>query len=258
MSRVFITGSTQGLGLMAAQLLIEDGHDIVLHARNQERAHDVAVRVPEARATVVGDLASIAQTRDVAEQVNRLGPFDAVIHNASVGPDEPRRIETKDCLPHVFAVNALAPYILTSLIDRPKRLVYMSSSMHRGVDASLRDIAWAERPWNGEVAYSESKLYVVMLALAIARIWPGVLSNALDPGWVPTRMGGPSATDDINQGHRTQAWLAVSNDHSAMVSGRYFYHLRSLEPDPAVHESGRLDALMQAFRRLSCVEIPNC
>jgi NAD(P)-dependent dehydrogenase (short-subunit alcohol dehydrogenase family) len=257
MSRVFITGSTDGLGLMAAQLLIESGHDVVLHARNQQRARDAAARIPHARATVIGDLASIARTRDVAEQVNCLGPFDAVIHNASVGPDEPRRIETEDRLPHVFAVNTLAPYILTALIEKPKRLAYLSSGMHRGADPSLQDIAWTNRPWNGEVAYSESKLYVVMLAFAVARRWPGVLSNALEPGWVPTRMGGPSATDDIDQGHRTQAWLSVSNEPAALVSGHYFYHLRPLEPDPAVHDAARLDALMQACRRLSGVGLPD-
>jgi len=149
MSRVFVTGSSDGLGLMAAQLLIEQGHKVVLHARNQERARDAESGVPDAEATVVGDLASIAQTCRVAEEINLLGRFDAVIHNAGVGYREQRRIETEDGLPHVFAINTLAPYILTALIDKPKRLVYLSSGMHRGADASLQDITWTKRRWQG-------------------------------------------------------------------------------------------------------------
>ncbi len=143
---------------MAAQLLIEQGHKVVLHARNQERARDAQSSIPSAEATVVGDLASIAQTRGVAEQVNRLGRFDAVIHNAGVGYRELRRIETEDGLPHVFAINTLAPYILTALIDKPKRLVYLSSGMHRRAEASLQDITWTQRRWQGAEAYAESKL----------------------------------------------------------------------------------------------------
>lgn len=134
MARVFITGSSDGLGRMAAQLLIEQGHRVVLHARNQERAKQAMAAVLGAETAVVGDLSSISQTRSVAEQVNKLGAFDAVIHNAAVGYREPRSIATEDGLPHVFAVNTLAPYLLTALITQPKRLVYLSSGLHQSGD----------------------------------------------------------------------------------------------------------------------------
>jgi NAD(P)-dependent dehydrogenase (short-subunit alcohol dehydrogenase family) len=94
MARVFITGSSDGLGQMAAKLLIEQGHKVVLHARNQQRGKDALAAVPQAESVVIGDLSSIAQTRNVAEQVNALGDFDAVIHNAAVGYKEPNRIAT--------------------------------------------------------------------------------------------------------------------------------------------------------------------
>src|SRR5579863_6879172 len=144
MARVFITGSSDGLGRMAAELLIEQGHSVVLHARNEKRGKEAMAAVPQAESVVIGDLSSIAQTRGVAEQVNQLGAFDAVIHNAGVGYREPRRIATEDGLPHVFAVNTLAPYILTALIQRPKRLVYLSSGLHQSGDTSLKDLAWNE------------------------------------------------------------------------------------------------------------------
>jgi NAD(P)-dependent dehydrogenase (short-subunit alcohol dehydrogenase family) len=145
MARVFITGSSDGLGRMAAQLLIEQGHAAVLHARNEQRGEEALAAVPGAEAAVIGDLSSIAQTRNVADQVNRLGTFDAVIHNAAVGYREPQRVATEDSLPHVFAVNTLAPYILTALIHAPKRLVYLSSGLHRSGDDSLQDLTWERR-----------------------------------------------------------------------------------------------------------------
>jgi NAD(P)-dependent dehydrogenase (short-subunit alcohol dehydrogenase family) len=255
MARVFITGSSDGLGRMAAQLLIEQGHSVVLHARNEKRAQEAHAAVPEAEGVVVGDLTSIAQTRKVAEQVNELGAFDAVIHNAGIGYREPKRIVTADGLPHLFAVNTLAPYILTALIDKPKRLVYLSSGLHRNGDASLKDLAWEQRPWQGAQAYSDTKLHDVLLAFAVARHWPEVYSNALEPGWVATKMGGTGATDDLDEGHRTQAWLAVSDDPAAKVTGEYFYHMKLREPNPATRDVGKQEELLEACRRFSGVEL---
>src|SRR5580698_1410008 len=251
MARVFVTGSADGLGQMAAQLLIEQGHRVVLHARNEQRGKEALAAVPGAEAVVIGDLASIAQTRAVAEQVNGLGSFDAVIHNAAIGYREPQRIATEDGLPHVFAVNALAPYILTALIERPKRLVYLSSGLHRNGDSTLKDLTWEQRAWQGQQAYSDTKLHDVLLAFAVARHWPEVFSNALEPGWVATKMGGAGAPDDLDEGHRTQAWLAVSDDPAAMVTGEYFYHMRLRAPIPATRDVARQDALLAACFRVT-------
>jgi NAD(P)-dependent dehydrogenase (short-subunit alcohol dehydrogenase family) len=256
MARVFISGSSDGLGQMAAQLLIEQGHSVVLHARSEQRGEEALAAVPGADSVVIGDLASIAQTRGVAEQVNRLGRFDAVIHNAGVGYREPRRIATEDGLPHVFAVNTLAPYILTALIQKPKRLVYLSSGLHRSGDASLKDLSWESRPWRGQQAYSDTKLHDVLLAFAVARRWPGVLSNALEPGWVATKMGGPGAPDNLDAAHRTQVWLAVSDEKAAMVTGKYFFHKQLRPPNPATHDTQIQDALVDACGRLSGVNLP--
>src|SRR6202167_3659551 len=202
MARVFVTGSADGLGQMAAQLLIEQGHGVVLHARSEQRGKEAMAAAPGAESVVIGDLTSIAQTRNVAEQINRLGSFDAVIHNAGIGYREQQCIATEDGLPHVFAVNTLAPYILTALIEKPKRLVCLSSGLHQSGDTSLQDLAWEHRPWQGQQAYSDSKLHDVLLAFAVARRWPDVFSNALEPGWVATKMGGAGAPEDLDAGHR--------------------------------------------------------
>jgi NAD(P)-dependent dehydrogenase (short-subunit alcohol dehydrogenase family) len=212
--------------------------------------------VPGAEAVVIGDLTSLAQIRDVAPQVNALGRFDAVIHNAAVGYREPRRIVTGDGLPHVFAVNTLAPYVLTALIHKPKRLIYMSSGLHQSGDSSLKDLSWEQRPWRGQQAYADTKLHDVLLAFAIARLWPDVLSNALEPGWVATKMGGAGAPDDLDAAHRTQVWLAVSDDPAATVSGEYFYHLKRRAPNAAARDAKRQDELLLACQNFSGVSLP--
>jgi NAD(P)-dependent dehydrogenase (short-subunit alcohol dehydrogenase family) len=256
MSRILITGSADGLGLMAAHLLAADGHAVTLHARNQQRAADARAALPLAEAVLTGDLSAIAAMRDVADQANARGRYDAVIHNVAVGPREPQRISTTDGLAHVFAVNVLAPYLLTALMEPPARLVYLSSASHLGGNPDLADPQWASRQWDGSQAYADSKLFDVMLAFAVARRWPGTRSNAVGPGWVPTRMGTAGATDDLSLGPVTQAWLAVSDDPAAAVTGAYYYHQQAAEVHPAAHSATAQNALLQYCEQLTGTPMP--
>ena len=256
MASVFITGSTDGLGLMAAELLLREGHDVTLHARNEQRAADATARVPEATGVVIGDLSSIAEMRSVAEQANSAGRFDAVIHNAGVGYREARRIETVDGLAHVFAINVLAPYLVTALMIRPDRLVYLSSGMASGGDVDLADPQWTARRWNGAQAYSDSKLFDVMLAFGVARRWNHVRSNSVEPGWVPTKMGGLGAPDDISLAPVTQAWLAVSGEPAASVSGQHFFHQRTRGTPAVAHSAEAQDALFDYCAGLTGTPLP--
>ncbi|EJL58569.1 dehydrogenase of unknown specificity, short-chain alcohol dehydrogenase like protein [Rhizobium sp. CF122] len=254
MSRVFITGSTDGLGLAAARTLMDDGHEVVLHARSNDRALAVACLRPRALALVVGDLSSGAETRSIAEQVNEIGRMDAVIHNAGIY-SERRRGGTPEGHAKILAVNTLAPYLLTALINRPNRLVYLSSGMHQSGGGSIDDIDWKRRAWNTSQAYCESKLHVATIAAAVARYWPGVLSNAVDPGWVPTKMGGPGAPDDLEMGYQTQTWLATSDDEAAKISGAYWYHRRQRQPAAEVSDAAYQDRLMDKLADLTGVRL---
>ncbi len=255
MARVFITGSADGLGLMAAQMLVREGHEVIVHGRNPGRAGE-ALQLSGAAATVHGDLSSMAQTRALAEQVNAIGRMDAVIHNAGVGYREGDRGDTGDGLPLVFAVNTVSTYMLTALIERPGRLVYLSSGMHYGVRLNLEDIAWERRNWMGSRAYAETKLHDAMLAFAVARRWPEVLANAVDPGWVATKMGGRGAPDDLHEGYRTQVWLAASDDPAAKASGRLFRHKRVRDANPVAQAAEQQDLLIEALARISGVPFP--
>jgi NAD(P)-dependent dehydrogenase (short-subunit alcohol dehydrogenase family) len=250
MARVFITGSTTGLGLAAARTLLDDGHDVVLHARNSARAADLADLAPRAIGLVVGDLASAQETHAVADQVDAIGGVDAVIHNAGIYID-PQRVATPEGHARTLAVNTLAAYILTARINPPSRLVYISGGLHRQGDRSLQDLDWTARSWDGVQAYCDSKLFLTTLAFALTRRWPDVHVNVLDPGWVPTRMGGPGATDDLELGHRTQTWLAVSNEPDATGSGGYWYHQQPQQPAPAALDEAFQHALLAELVRLT-------
>lgn len=209
MARIFITGSADGLGLLSAKALIDQGHRVVLHARDERRAQETLKKVKGAESTLTGDLANIEETKLLAAEVNDSGMFDAVIHNAGV-----YTASTKE----IFTVNTLAPYILTCKVHPPKRLIYLSSDMH------LQGQFQPDYIKTGVCNYSDSKLHVLMLCKAIARKWSDVYANAVHPGWVPTKMGGHGAPDDLKKGYDTQVWLAVSNDNRAKVSGCYFFH----------------------------------
>jgi len=255
MARVLITGSTAGLGRAAARDLLDQGHEVVLHARNSARADSVAELVGRATGVVVGDLSSAEATRHVADRTNAIGGIDAVIHNAAIYVDA-RRVATPEGHARTLAVNVLAPYLLTAWIARPGRLVYMSSGMHRTGDSSLRDIDWTARSWDGVQAYCDSKLFVATLAVALARRWPDLHVNAVDPGWVPTRMGGRSAPDDLELGHATQTWLAVSDEPEATVSGGYWYHRQRRSPHAAALDEDFQERLLEALRRITAVRLP--
>ena len=257
MPRVFVTGSTDGLGLAVARSLLEQGHEVVGHARTDDRADDLIRALPSLSDVLVADLSSLPATRDLAHQANRSGRFDAVIHNAGVGYREPGRQPTVDGHARVLAINVLAPFVLTSLMTRPERLIYLSSGMHRHGDDSLVDLDWRDRPWQGAQACSDSKLFDAALSAALARRWPGVASNAVEPGWVPTKMGGPGAPDDLRLAPLTQVWLAVSQDPAAVVSGAYLYHQRPRETHPAVQSAHFQDGLVAALAELTAVALPD-
>ena len=223
MARIFITGSADGLGQLAAKALVAQGHQVVLHARNEKRGQEALDKVPGAESVLTADLGTIDGAKQLALNVNALGKFDAVIHNAGVYNTSAEEI---------FTVNTLAPYILTCLIQRPKRLIYLSSDMHLQGRAKLESF----KTEIGRITYSDSKLHVLMLCLAVARKWLPVYANAVDPGWVPTKMGGKGAPDDLRKGYETQVWLAVSNDEKAKVSGRYFYHQKENRYNPEADE----------------------
>jgi NAD(P)-dependent dehydrogenase (short-subunit alcohol dehydrogenase family) len=180
-----------------------------------------------------------------------------VIHNAGIGYREPGRLETVDGLSHVFAINVLAPYLLTALVATPSRLVYLSSGMHKSGNPDLDDLQWVRRPWNGAQAYADSKLFDLVLALAVGRRWPEVLSNALEPGWVPTKMGGPGAPDDLFLAAVTQVWLAVSDDPAATGTGNYFYHQQPRDVHPAARSVEVQDRLLDDCAELTGVVLPN-
>ena len=243
MARIFITGSADGLGRAAAQTLLSGGHEVIVHARSAERLAAVNDLIDRGGASaVVGDLANQDQTRAVADQVNQLGHLDAVIHNAGVYSGR-----------QILPVNVVAPYLLTALIHRPQRLVYLSSGSHYGGRADLAGVDWSGQSRNG--SYSDSNLFVTTLAVAVARIWPDVHSNAVDPGWVPTKMGGPGAPDDLRLGHLTQEWLATSDEPEARSSGGYWFHQRLRTPHPAVGDTRFQDSLLAALARFTAAPL---
>lgn len=243
MAKIFITGSADGLGQLSAKLLMEQGHKVVLHARNAERARDAIKKNPGAESVLTGDLSDIEETKNLAREVNRSGTFDAVIHNAGVYQTSAKEI---------FAVNTIAPYILTCLIQKPKRLIYLTSGMH--LQGHLKPHHF--KTDISRITYSDSKLHVLMLCMAVARKWSPIYSNAVDPGWVPTKMGGRGAPDDLRKGYETQVWLAVSNDEKAKVSGRYFFHQKERRHNPEADDVLLQERFLDLCKEITDVSFP--
>lgn len=249
MARIFITGSSDGLGSLTAQRLIKNGHTVVLHARSAQRAADAQKACPGSAGVLVADLTSIDETKALAAEADRLGPFDAVVHNAGLFTGF-EKVAGKSGLPSLFAVNVLAPYILTALMARPRRLVYVSSGLHTGGKARLDSL-------EGSV-YADSKLHDVMLAKAFARRFAGsgVECNSVDPGWVPTKMGGSSATGDIEESIKTFAMLALGEGAAEGQTGKYFYSSKEAQCLEAANDEAAQDELLRRLAEISGVEVP--
>lgn len=240
MSRILVTGASTGLGLLTGTTLAREGHEVVLHARNAARLDDQAVPA-QVRNVLYGDLSDVEQTRQVALDANRVGRFDVVIHNAGV-------MDSSAAL----AVNVVAPYLLTAVMQSPSRIIVLSSSMHRSGSSRLGE-AFARRP----VSYETAKLYETTFAFALARHWPQVLVHAVDPGWVPTRMGGPSASDDLTEGHRTQEWLATADAADIHPhTGGYWHHRAARDAHPAAYDTAFQDELLAALHTHTGTELP--
>lgn len=241
MARVFITGSADGLRLLAAKALIDRGHRVVLHARNEWRAGQTLNKISNAENILTGDLGSIDETKELAAKVNASGKFDAVIYNAGVSGATVKEL---------FAVNTLAPYILTCMIEKPKRLIYLSSGMH------LHGHFQPDIFKSGSCNYSDTKLHLLMLCKTAARKWTDVYANALNPGWVPTKMGGRAAPDNLQKGVETQVWLAASNDVKAKVSGKYFFHQHESRYNPQADDELLQEKFLNLCKEITGVSFP--
>jgi NAD(P)-dependent dehydrogenase (short-subunit alcohol dehydrogenase family) len=250
---VLVTGSTAGIGLAAANMLLENGHRVIAHARNEKRAAEAGSGLDAA--VVTGDLASLAETRAVAEAVGSLGPVDAVIHNAGIY-ESGRRVDTADGLERTFQVNLLAPYVLTALIPLPARIIYVASGLASGGNLDLTDLQRRRRRWSASGAYNDSKLGLLDLTLAVARRYPDTIATAICPGWVRTRMGGAGAPTDVRTGAATQVWLATSDDPAALRTGRYLRHMEEIMFPPAATVEETQEGLVEACARLTRIALP--
>ena len=253
MARIFITGSADGLGELTARELIKLGHQVVLHARNKERGQQAMVKVPGAEDVLIGDLSSIEETKALAAKANASGRFDVIIHNAGVYRLAKNSVSA-DGLPMLFAVNTVAPYILTCLIEKPTRLIYLSSDMHLQGNLNLDNLPVSTMTKENHITYSDTKLHDLMLTLAVARRWTDVIANAINPGWVPTKMGGAGAPDSLAKGYETQVWLAASDEPDALVSGCYFHHKKQAHYLPAAKNAALQDKLLAACERITGVK----
>jgi len=262
MSRIFVTGAGQGIGAETVMQLRKSGHEVVAHARTPKRADQIraahAVRPGHVglAGVVVGDLADIEAAKELAGQANALGPYDAVVHNAGLGGGSPKRQESADGLELIFHTNVVGPYILTCLMPLAPRMVYLTSGLEANGHLQLDDLQWKKRAWDGMQAYSDSKLFDLMLALELAARHPGSIVNAVDPGWIQTNMGGPNAPDPLDLGAETQVWLVTADDPIATTSGQFLKRRAVQTPNPEALDPEMRAALVEELERITELELP--
>lgn len=251
MAKILVTGSSDGVGALAAKVLVGRGHSVYLHARNAQRASDARAACPQAQDVLIADLSSIEETKALATQLNGLGPWDAIVHNAGV-----MRGSKEGTL---FAVNTLAPYILTCLVQPPpQRYLFVSSELHTSGDGSAATLGDVDALKG--CGYRDSKLHDVMLANYFSRLFRGkgfgTVCNSATPGWVPTKLGGSGAPGNINDGVDTYVLLAEGKGAAEGKTATYWHSSRQREPKAEAGDEGRQNLLIESLAKISGVSPP--
>ncbi len=255
MSVVLVTGSSDGIGERTADRLAQLGHDVVRHARDEDRADRIRQASPDPREVAVGDFTSLAQTRSMADGLAGRG-IDVVVHNAGWGAPSDRLRLTGDDIEPSFQIHVLAPYVLTAVLGVGRRLVYVSSDSIVRATLDVPDLA-SPRSWSSGSAYANSKLAGTALTFALARRYPHAAVNAVHPGWVRTKMSGDEAPLSVEQGADTPVWLASGDDPAARVSGRFFVDRRVVELNPAADDPALQDRVVDACAHLTGLALPS-
>jgi NAD(P)-dependent dehydrogenase (short-subunit alcohol dehydrogenase family) len=262
MSRILVTGSAQGIGAEVARRLLAEGHEVAVHGRSPERAATALDANPGATVALVGAFDNLDSTRAFAADANAAGPWDVIVHNAALGPDQPSRRDTVDGIEQMFHVNVVSPYLLTCLMPVAPRMIYIGSDASQEGGPNLDDVQWTRRawdghPWPGLPAYSDSKLYLSMIAIELGTRFPGHAVNIVHPGWVQTSMGGPNAAIPVDQGADTPVWMATSDDALALGSGRFIHRRAEEALNPAAHDPALRARLFDILTALTGETLPS-
>ena len=245
MTTVCITGSTDGIGLVAARTLLDRGHRVLVHARSEARGRPVVERLTGDVDLVVADLASLTQVRALGARL-REEPLHVLVHNAGVWVRGDTPPLTADGFETTFGVNVLAPHLLTALVGGhlSDRLLWLGSGMAASGRLRPSALGGSREP---RQAYADSKAADVALALGWGRRLP-VASAAVDPGWVRTKLASAGAPGDVAQGADTVVWCCTD---APLADAPYWKDRRPVPVPGRLRDVGLQDAVLVACDRLA-------
>ena len=253
MATIALTGSTDGIGLAAARTLLAQGHRVLIHGRNEQRGQpvvDVLAADPSCTGEAVlvtGDLSSLDEVRALAGQLATHGPLDVLAHNAGVWVRGETPRVTVDGFETTFAVNVLAPHLLTALLadQLTGRLLWLGSGT-AGSGRPKPTALGGER--DPRQAYADAKACDIALALAWGRRLPGIASAAVDPGWVRTKLASAGAPGAVEDGADTLAFCCTDAD---LALAPYWKDRRPAPVPGRLRDAGLQDAIAAACDRLA-------
>ncbi len=247
MAAICITGSSDGIGLATARVLLAQGHRVLIHARSRDRGRPVLEQLDGDAALVTGDLTRLDEVHRLADQILAQGPVDVLVHNAGVWVRGSTPRTTVDGFETTFAVNVLAAHLLTHLLaaDLRDRLLWLGSGMAGSGRPQPARLGRQQEPSR---AYADSKACDVALALAWGRRLPAVASAAVDPGWVKTKLASPGAPGHVRSSADTLAYCCTEAD---LRSARYWRNRRPTPVPQHLQDEALQDAIASACDRLA-------